>query len=298
MILVLGATGRVGSLVVAQLVAAGLPVRCLVRDAAKARSLWPVGVEAVAGDLSDATSIASAMHKVSRVFVSSPIHPMMAQWQLGAVRLAVEAGVRRIVKLSGSRWTMLPGDATTVGAAHAAVEAEIERGGVDHVCIRPNAFTQGMLGRIVSDLAAGDTFSLAIGDAQVSFADVRDIAAACARALSAEAVPPPRIEITGPLAIGGAGLAGVLQGLLKRPISYQPISVDEALARARAGGATDFTIVHQREVLLRIRFGAACATSAAFESLCGRPALAPEVFLAEAVAPNESRGDRLARPSS
>ena len=51
MILVTGATGTNGSEVVRQLCAAGAPVRALVRDLKKARTLERPGVELVIGDL-------------------------------------------------------------------------------------------------------------------------------------------------------------------------------------------------------------------------------------------------------
>jgi uncharacterized protein YbjT (DUF2867 family) len=286
-ILVIGATGRVGSLVVRELAAAGHAVAGLARDPVKAAASLPAGVPAVAGDLADEDSVAAAMQGVSAVFVASPIHPRMADWQCAAVRAAAQAGVRRIVKLSGSAWTLRPGEETTVGAAHASVEAEVRsraaQAAIEHCCVRPNAFLQGMLARVPAEVAAGDSFSLAIGDASVAFADVRDIASACATALSTPSALPAQVEVSGPRAVGGAGLAAILQGLLGRPVAYRAISVDAAVARARAAGATEFVLAHQREVLALLHAGAGSAVSPDFEALCGRAARAPDAFLAESV---------------
>lgn len=290
--LVLGATGRVGSLVLQELAAAGRPVSGLVRDSAKAMAQWPPSLRAkaqvIVGDLADPDSMRAAMRDVSAVFLASPVHPRMEQWQRDAARAAAQAGVRRIVKLSGSSWTLQPGAATTVGAAHAAVESELralaESAGLNVVCIRPNAFTQGMLARVCAQAMADGAFSLAIGAARVSFADVRDIAAACVRALVAEAPLPASIEVTGPVAMGGADLARSLEGLLRRAVAYQPMGVDDAVARARATGAPEFVLQHQREVLLRLQAGAGAAVDPGFEQLTGRAARAPDIFLSEAVA--------------
>jgi dihydroflavonol-4-reductase len=66
--LVTGATGFVGGHVARQLVAAGHPVRILVRKSSNVRSLDGLQVERVEGDLCDAASIESAMKGIRRVF--------------------------------------------------------------------------------------------------------------------------------------------------------------------------------------------------------------------------------------
>ena len=67
LVLVAGATGRTGSLVVAELQAQGYPVRAFVRDTAKAAERLGPDVEAVAGDLKDTASIAAALDGVGAV---------------------------------------------------------------------------------------------------------------------------------------------------------------------------------------------------------------------------------------
>ena len=67
LVLVAGATGKTGSLVVAQLKAKGYPVRAFVRDAAKAAERLGADVEAVVGDLRDPASIAATLDGVGVV---------------------------------------------------------------------------------------------------------------------------------------------------------------------------------------------------------------------------------------
>lgn len=66
MILVTGATGTVGSDVVAQLVSAGAAVRALTRDPAKAR--FDPRVTVVQGDLAKPETLSKALDGVDRVF--------------------------------------------------------------------------------------------------------------------------------------------------------------------------------------------------------------------------------------
>jgi uncharacterized protein YbjT (DUF2867 family) len=70
LVVVAGATGRTGQLVVEQLVARKYRVRALVRDAAKAKAELPAGVEAVVADVRDPLSLVPAM-KGARYVIST-----------------------------------------------------------------------------------------------------------------------------------------------------------------------------------------------------------------------------------
>jgi len=67
-VLVTGATGTVGSALAARLVADGRPVRALVRDVGRARTLLPEQIELVAGDVLDSASIEAAVEGCDTVF--------------------------------------------------------------------------------------------------------------------------------------------------------------------------------------------------------------------------------------
>ncbi|MCY3940960.1 MAG: SDR family oxidoreductase [Gammaproteobacteria bacterium] len=67
LVLVAGATGGTGSLVVAELIEQGYPVRAFVRDTAKAAERLGADVEAVVGDLKDPASITAALDGVGAV---------------------------------------------------------------------------------------------------------------------------------------------------------------------------------------------------------------------------------------
>ena len=67
LVLVAGATGGTGSLVVAELIEQGYPVRAFVRSAEKAAERLGADVEAVVGDLRDPASIAATLDGVNVV---------------------------------------------------------------------------------------------------------------------------------------------------------------------------------------------------------------------------------------
>ncbi len=106
LILITGATGYVGGRLLAALVAAGRPVRCLVRRAARFDA--PAGVEVVEGDCLEPDTLPPALEGVHTAYYL--VHSMSAAGdfqsldRLAAARFgaaAARAGVRRIVYLGG-----------------------------------------------------------------------------------------------------------------------------------------------------------------------------------------------------
>jgi dihydroflavonol-4-reductase len=115
MLLVTGATGFVGSAVVAYLHEQGYAVRAVVRDPSRADVL-PDGVERVAADLADADSLVRAMEGCEGVFHLAAAVGMpereSRELNVGGTRRVVEAvrraGVRRLVHTSTSAAICVP----------------------------------------------------------------------------------------------------------------------------------------------------------------------------------------------
>src|SRR4051794_5093495 len=100
MILVTSANGQAGSAVLRELSRHGVPVRALVRSAAKARALAGLpAVELVQGDMQRPETLADALSGVDRVLVSSSSDDQMVATQSAFIDAAKEAGVRHVVKL-------------------------------------------------------------------------------------------------------------------------------------------------------------------------------------------------------
>ncbi|MBL7785990.1 MAG: NmrA family NAD(P)-binding protein [Chitinophagales bacterium] len=69
-ITVIGATGMIGIPVTKELVKAGFAVTALVRNPEKAKSIFPVGVTFVKGDLDNKTSIAEALKNADGLYIN------------------------------------------------------------------------------------------------------------------------------------------------------------------------------------------------------------------------------------
>src|ERR1700716_2851589 len=99
MILVSGATGRIGSVLVKLLAAKGAQVRAMVHSADKAGGL-PSGAEAVPADFTKPESLRPALDGVDHAFLLTPAVEQAAEWQSNFVRAAKASGVAHVVKLS------------------------------------------------------------------------------------------------------------------------------------------------------------------------------------------------------
>lgn len=132
-VLVTGATGNVGRLVTKGLLDAGVEVRALTRD--PARAALPGGVDVVAGNLTQPSTVEPALADVDRMYLFPE-----ASTAREVVALAVRAGVKRVVVLSSGAVTA--GFDTTV---HLPVERAAEESGLEWTHVRPGEFAANKL---------------------------------------------------------------------------------------------------------------------------------------------------------
>jgi len=219
-ILVTGATGTIGSLVVQGLAAAGAQVKALVRKPGKQR--LPDGVQEVVGDLTDVASMRAALKSVHTLFLLNAVTPDEVTQALVALNLAREAGIERIVYLSvihADRYTNVP----HFTGKH-TVERMIEDLDVPATVLRPAYFMQNDLTiqQVIRDYGV---YPMPIGKAGVAMVDTRDIAdVAVAELLRRDKAPAalPRLtlDVVGPRALTGAEAAKAWSAALGRDVTY------------------------------------------------------------------------------
>ncbi|UCM89034.1 SDR family oxidoreductase [Streptomyces marincola] len=129
-ILVTGATGQVGRLVTARLLAAGARVRALARDPVAAAAVLPDGVGTVRGDLSDPGSLGPALRDTERVYLF-PVPGTARE----VAELMARARVRRVVVLSSG--AVAAGHDTDF---HLPVERAVADAGLEWTFVRPGEF--------------------------------------------------------------------------------------------------------------------------------------------------------------
>ena len=206
-ILVLGATGTVGSALVRQLAAGGAAVRAFVRDEARGRGvLGRLAVEYSLGDLAEPETVRRAARGCARLFLLTPDGPGQVGLATGAARAAVEAGVGHIVSLSSS--DSAPDAPFAWAQAHHAIEEFVESLGVHYIHLRPHYFMSNLLDALA--LESGSlVLRVPMGHGRISAVDVRDIAACAAAVLAGEPLGRPAV-LTGGESFTLAEAAAVL----------------------------------------------------------------------------------------
>src|SRR5262245_6036165 len=135
-VLVTGATGRIGRLVVAELLRASASVRALTRRPADA--MLPAEVEIVAGDLTAPESLEPALRSVGAVFLLWTAPPASSRDVI--CRLASDD--RRVVFLSSPHQTPHPffQQPNVMAAMHAELDRLVRASGAPSTIIRPGMF--------------------------------------------------------------------------------------------------------------------------------------------------------------
>ena len=139
-IMVTGATGKTGTVVVTELLKAGYPVRALVhREDGRSARLKGQGAQIAVADMGDAERVADALKDVQRAYYCPPFDPYMIQ---GAVAFAVaarEAGLEHIVGMT--QWLSSPSHPSLMTRQHWLVDRLFSMiPGVGHTIVNPGFF--------------------------------------------------------------------------------------------------------------------------------------------------------------
>jgi uncharacterized protein YbjT (DUF2867 family) len=239
MILVTGAAGRAGSAVIRAFARRGVPVRALVRDAARAPELAGLpGVTVAEGDLRDRSALAPALEGVKRALLISSPREEMVDVQIGFIDAARAAGVPHVVKFSGREAGVgFDQDVFRGTRWHGRVERYLERSGLVWTHLRPSQFMQNYLPGSVTgvDAAAGELV-LPIGDTRLSPVDVADVAEIAAGLLTADGHENRAYDITGPEALTMTEIVERVSAATGRPFRYVHVTFEEQRRRYTAAG--------------------------------------------------------------
>jgi uncharacterized protein YbjT (DUF2867 family) len=218
-ILVIGSTGKTGQRVADRLEARGIPVRHGSRSAD------------IPFDWENPQTWAPALADVDKVYIT--YYPDLAlPGSVDAVRklteLAKEAGVRRLVLLSGRN---------EVEAERA--EDVVTACGLDWTIVRCAFFSQNFNeGAWLEEVLAGSV-SLPVRDAQEPFVDADDIADVVVAALTDDRHVGQLYELTGPRLLSFGDAVAEVAAAAERDISFVSVSIDDYVAMLKECGLPD-----------------------------------------------------------
>jgi len=223
MILLTGATGKTGAEIARVLTEQGMPLRALVRDAAKAAALETSGVELVVGDMADEASLGRALEGVERAALILANSEQQERLEKQFIDAAARAGTRHVVKLSSMEAN--PGVGTPIAALHFEVEHHLRESGMHWTMVRPNFFMQNLLAS-AGTIREQQKFFLPMGRARTGMSDIRDVAAVMAAALSGAGHEDRSYDVTGPELLSFHDVAARFSEALGTSISYVDMPLD------------------------------------------------------------------------
>ena len=272
---VTGATGRLGSRVVARLLGAHRPVIALARRPA----VIPPRRDLLArfADYDDPPSLSAALTGVDTlVFISSDgVAESMGRHHEHVVAAAIQAGVRRVVYTSiiDDR----PDSRFYYAAVHRATEARLAASRRQRLIARTSIFADFFLDTwLVPALRAGE-LAVSAGGGTMSLVTCDDVAAALAVAARSEREGV--IRLTGPEALTAAQLTEIASAVAGRPLANRPLDDAGYRRRLAAERTPDWLIEAYTSMFTSVRQGRFAAVSPDVETLTGHPASSFASFL-------------------
>jgi uncharacterized protein YbjT (DUF2867 family) len=253
-ILVVGATGQVGSLVVRRLRADGAPVRALVRDPATATDLDATGAELVVADLARPETLDAALHGVTAVVATAnaiaPIHrdDSAAAVDAGYAELiarADRAGVHRFVLASVPETPL--DRRVPLAATKRRVEELLAESGMSWLSLRMPPFSEVWLALVGSEIPLRGEERTTLGRAYPTMRRFRRVTGRTIERHGVMLVPGPASALQAFLSVhdAAAGLAAAVDpGTGEGPVH---LGGPEALAW------TDVARIYERVLGRRVR---------------------------------------------
>ncbi|MEU9098631.1 NAD(P)H-binding protein [Streptomyces sp. NPDC048361] len=265
MILVTGASGTVGRLVLDRL-PADLDVRALTRNPSRITTTRP-RTDIAQGDYADQASLERALRGVrGALLVTNRVTSDDDARFLAAARAA---GVQHIVKLSAA--AVQDPDANDVITSWQRTNEELLRAsGIAWTLLRPRAFMSNTLSWASSIRSEGVVRAL-YGTAANVCVDPRDIADVAVEALTGSGHHGQAYTLTGPEAVSAVQQTGVLARVLGIPLRFEELSPDDAVTAwsLRYPEALAKALLHSAE---RQRAGAKREMDPTVSVVTGRPA--------------------------
>jgi uncharacterized protein YbjT (DUF2867 family) len=270
MVLITGATGTNGRLVVEALLARGARVRAMVQDPSRAAGLRWAGAELVVADFDRPDTLHAALAGVERSLLLSAVDRRLVDRETRFVERARHAGLSHLVKFSaiGAH----PAASFTFGRQHGTSERMIMDSGLSFTFVQPNFFMQNLLWSAGS-IKARDELTSSLGLTPASHVDASDIAEVIAAALTEPLDRHAgRIHlVTGPAALSFDQVAETLSRVLGRTVRYRNLSDEQLKAGLLSAGQDEWQATALVELNTYARQGHASVVTDTVERITGRP---------------------------
>ncbi len=245
-IVVTGATGNTGSVVVTELLKAGYPVRAMVhREDGRSVRLKSLGAEIVVVEMSDVERVVDALADVQRAYYCPPIDPYAIQGAVAFAIAAMEARLEHIVSLT--QWLASPSHPSLMTRQSWLIDHLFAMTpGIAHTIVNPGFFADDYL--LPIGLAAHlGMFPWMYGDSRNAPPSKEDIARVAATVLMDPARHAGKsYRPTGPELLGAKEMAQAIGRVVGGSLRVIPTPTWLFLKSARMAGLTVDTLSNIR----------------------------------------------------
>jgi NAD(P)H dehydrogenase (quinone) len=271
-LLITGATGHLGRLVVEQLLAAGVPAGDIIatgRATGKIKDLADRGVQVRAVDFGDPAAVRAAVAGADRVLLVSLIEPGgRVAMHRNVIDAAREAGAGLVAYTS-----IVNAGTTTIrlAADHQATEQLLRDSGVPYVLLRNSWYHENYTARLPAFLAQGAIPGSA-GDGRISAAARADYAAAAVRVLTTDGHAGQAYELGSDEPFTLAQLAAEISAQSGREVRYVNLPEEQYAKALKEHSVPELMADILAEADAAVAHGTLYTASGDLTALTGRPA--------------------------
>ena len=270
-VVVTGATGHLGRLVVQNLLANGVAPAEVIATGRRVEALADLaerGVQVRRADFTEPASLLAAFAGADDVLLvsSSEVGRRVEQHE-SALEAIRAVGARRVVYTSAPR---ADSTALVLAPEHKATEELIHASGLAFTILRNNWYTENYLGDLAQARATGEIVS-SVGAGRVASAPRSDYAAAAAVVLAGSGHDGAVYELSGDVAWDFDELAAAFATVTGRPVVHRRVTPEERLEGLLAAGLDEGTAGFVVALEGNTRDGDLAGTSGELRHLLGRP---------------------------
>ena len=265
---VTGATGHLGRLVVAELLARAVPAADVVALARTPEKAADLGVEVRRADYAEPSTLATALDGVDVLLLvsGSEVGKRVPQ-HTAVLEAAKTAGVRRVAYTS---ITDADRSANPLAPEHKATEELLRASGLPFTILRDNWYVENYTAQLPQYLAQGEVLGID-GSARIGAATRADMAAAIVTALLDDDTAGATFELSGP-PVTLSEIAAAITEVTGTKVAYRDVTADELATVLRGTGMDDAMVGFVVSLEESVARGDLDVRNDDLERLLGRPA--------------------------
>jgi NAD(P)H dehydrogenase (quinone) len=277
-ILVTGATGRVGFRLMERLHDAHADATAMVRVDARAADL-PGAAKHVVASLDDPPP-AEVLQGFDRVFLLSPAGEAQVELEIGFIDALLAAGHRpHVVKVACDGFED-PGCEVRFMRGHREIAVHLEATGLPATYLAAAPFMENLLPAAAGIRTEG-LLQAPAGRGRAGFIAASDVAAVAAVLLARDHLEPSSFVLTGPEALGYSDLARRISAVFARDVGYRDQRPAQAREALLASGLTAWEADGTLELFGWIREGGADTVTSDVRAVTGRDPRPAQAWLEE-----------------